>query len=193
MPMVASERSARGPCGAPFLDAFQWIPARRDRHERSEWTTRENWEWEDHPKNLQLAEVFGHLEADATGDQLETEIERSRWILDLPENWDGEGAAAYGESTWLRAIAFLKHQSAHLRECGSELDIPNILPGPDGSVDLHLDKPDYELLINIPKDTQRRATFYGDDRVSLQIKGTLDTSTFNLGLIEWLVSRKRGR
>lgn len=193
MPTLAPGRSASGPCGTLAGDTLQWIPTKHSRYERSEWNPRENWEWEDHLKNLHPADDFEHPEGGGTGGQLESEIERSRWILNLPENWDGEGAAAYTKWTWQRAIVFLKQQAEHVRECGSELDIPKILPGPEGSIDLHWDKQDYELLINIPSDPQRRATFYGDDRISLQIKGTLDTSTFTLGLVEWLVSRKSGR
>ncbi len=194
MPMVESGRSERKLCEDPLArNTLGWILGKHRRYEQSEWTAPDIWEWEDHPEKLPLVIVYSHVEGGSTAHLLESEIDRSRWILGLPEDWDGEGTEAYTESTWQRAVAFLKQQAAHVRECGSELDIPRILPGPEGSIDLHWEKPDYELLINIPRDPQRRATFYGDDRVSLQIKGTLDTSTLNLGLIEWLVSRKIGR
>ncbi len=42
---------------------------------------------------------------------------------------------------------------------GSILDAPNILPGPDNSIDLHWDYPKYEILINIPADPMAEASF----------------------------------
>ena len=178
----------------PFAgNTLEWILGKPRSYEHCEWGARDFWEWEDRSERLQHVVVYTHLERASTADLLGSEIERSRWILGLPENWDDEGSETYSSSTWQRAVAFLKQQAAYLREFGGELDMPRILPGPEGSIDLHWEKSDYELLINIPKDPQRRAAFYGDDRVSLQIKGTLDTSTLNLGLVEWLVSRKTGR
>ena len=39
--------------------------------------------------------------------QLDEAIEESRQILELRDNWDGEGGESYLESTWQRAVDFL--------------------------------------------------------------------------------------
>jgi hypothetical protein len=42
---------------------------------------------------------------------LKAEVERAKQIIDLGENWDGEGAEPYLKATLDRAIAFLKMHS----------------------------------------------------------------------------------
>lgn len=63
--------------------------------------------------------------------------------------------------------------------------IPYISPGPDGSVDLHWEHGGRGLLINIPAD-DGRATFYGDGKGMITIRGNFDPSTCYEGLIKWL-------
>lgn len=54
------------------------------------------------------------------------------------------------------------------------VDLPEILPGPDGSIDLHWDYPGYEILINISAGPDAKVGFYGDDRSTVQVKGSFD-------------------
>jgi hypothetical protein len=109
-------------------------------------------------------------------------------IRNLPEDWDGEGAPAYGEETITRATGFLLsfirdvYDSYHLR-----LPLPKILPGPDGSIDIHWKGADFELLLNIPPN-DKYAQFYGDNKFGESVKGVIniDLSYPNVGLILWL-------
>jgi len=64
--------------------------------------------------------------------------------------------------------------------------IPAILPGPDGSIDLHWKTEKYELLINIPGDLNAPASFYGDNYSTLKLEGTFDLKQLNFILIDWL-------
>ena len=64
--------------------------------------------------------------------------------------------------------------------------MPQINPGPDGSIDLFWDQPTLELLVNIPANSTQEASFYGEDRRS-HIKGSFDTSERGIGVVFWLM------
>lgn len=121
---------------------------------------------------------------------LERVIQASRQILDLPDNWDDEGALHYEAATWRRAIEFLR---AHAREArtsfAATLPEPRILPGPNGSIDLHWSLERFDLLINFPADPALPAGFYGDDRRRNSVRGTLDPAQLDLGPLHWLIRR----
>ena len=120
--------------------------------------------------------------------QLEEEIERSRLILALEDNWDGEGSTAYAEDTIERATSFLtRHVDWVWRWCGVEAPIPKIGPGPDGSIDLFWKQSSWELLVNIPANPDQMATFYGDNYGAQKIKGSFDPKKVTFGIATWLM------
>lgn len=117
-------------------------------------------------------------------------IEDSRAILEIELDED-EAQIPYAEETWARAVEFLRRTTKWVCDTlGRVVDLPDILPGPDGSIDLHWDHSEYEMLINIPADPNDKAGFYGDDRGELFIKGKFDSNTFNHGLLLWLARVK---
>lgn len=65
---------------------------------------------------------------------------------------------------------------------------PRILPGPDGSVDIHWKSPQKELLINVPADKGAPVPFYGDDYGKLSIKGTIETNSLHPAVLMWLIN-----
>ncbi|MBI3896513.1 MAG: hypothetical protein HY313_11345 [Acidobacteria bacterium] len=120
---------------------------------------------------------------------LKAEIEQAKRILELKDDWDGEGSAGYSEDTLNRAITFLITHAQWLWEsCGISLPVPKIGPGPDGSIDIHWKQPSWELLVNIPADADEAATFYGDNYGAHKIRGSLDARNFNLGIATWLMN-----
>jgi len=70
---------------------------------------------------------------------------------------------------------------------GGELPSPKIQPGPEASIDLHWKMERFELLVNIPNDPSKPATFYGDDYGDLCIRGNLNPSAPIPGLVVWLL------
>lgn len=117
-------------------------------------------------------------------------IEASRRILALEPD-EELGGVGYAEETWSRAAEFLRKYSKWLWDStGHVLDAPKILPGPEGSIDIHWDEPNYEILINIPADPTAEAGFYGDDRGAIKMKGKFDATTLNHGLHLWLAGAK---
>jgi hypothetical protein len=93
-------------------------------------------------------------------------INKSRSLLELKDNWDGEGSVGYAEATWLRARNFLMRNAVRLYQSQKKsFDPPEFEPGPNGSIDLHWKTDARELLVNVPADPQETISYYGDDRV----------------------------
>lgn len=82
-------------------------------------------------------------------DAIEEVITRSQSILDLQDDWDGEGSPGYSRETWERAIAFLRRLVKM-----ADIPAPVISPAERGSIDLYWSTDDSSLLINFsPDDT----------------------------------------
>jgi hypothetical protein len=114
-------------------------------------------------------------------------IETSQDILGARDPDTEETVSA---ATWERAAGFLARYAEWVwREFEVAIEAPEILPGPDRSVDIHWDVPGYELLINIPAAADRLAGFYGDSQAGTVIKGKFDTRVVNQGLVLWLMQR----
>jgi len=115
-------------------------------------------------------------------------IESSRRMLELEEDWDGEGASPIAESTWQRAAEFLRNAASTLRTVyGRQMESPSLVPVPDGSIDLRWKLSNRELLINIPATEDKWASYYGDNKQDANIvKGTLHTEAGNSWLFVWL-------
>jgi hypothetical protein len=125
----------------------------------------------------------------AEDEKLKAKIDQARKaILGLADDWDGEGSQSYSCATFDRAVTFLTAHSDYLRQFGLDLPIPSIGPGPGGSIDLHWKRASWELLVNIPADVDKMASFYGDNYGVQKIKGNLDPKTYNTGLAAWLMN-----
>jgi hypothetical protein len=119
---------------------------------------------------------------------IRTAIESSRGLLELEDEAADGGVAPVNERTWTRATHFLLRYAKWVWDTHRKvIDAPDLTPGPAGSLDLHWDRPDYELLVNIPVDEHAMAGFYGDDRGSVCIKGRFDPNHANEGLLQWLI------
>lgn len=115
-------------------------------------------------------------------------ISRSRKILDLQYDWDDAGSPRYSKTTWERMKNFLLASAEALWLLDHRrLDAPKILPGPDGSIDIHWKSNQRELLINIAEEISELAHYYGDNKNGQIIKGTLNISVDNQWLLLWLM------
>lgn len=102
------------------------------------------------------------------------EIEDSKYILELSDNWDGEGAKAYLKETWYKMIEFLRSQAIDIfNDFNQIIRIPKISHGPEGSIDLYWDDEDCDLLLNIPED-DTPASFFGEDKHKNTIRGLIN-------------------
>lgn len=115
-------------------------------------------------------------------------IEDSKGILALRSEETGELLSS--GTTWQRAVEFLSKNALWLWNTQNvSVQAPEISVGPEGSIDLHWESERYELLINIRADASMPAGFYGDDKGSLKIKGTLSLAAYNRGLLLWLANQ----
>jgi hypothetical protein len=119
---------------------------------------------------------------------LADEIARSRSLLELEADWDGEGSPGYKHETWRRAVDFAVRVATNAWSMfGARIDSVDIVPGAEGSIGLEWRSPGHELLINIPDDPNEEAPYYGDDGHGRQpTKGSLIVEKPNLWLSAWL-------
>lgn len=119
--------------------------------------------------------------------KLTAAITASQDMLSWPDDWDGEGSPRYAEATWQRATTFLRESAESLwDDFGVAIEIPRVLPGPDGSIDLHWRTGAHELLVNFPADPAAPVAFYGDDSAGNVIKGELAGPAQKRWLLLWL-------
>ncbi|AUX48809.1 uncharacterized protein SOCE26_103500 [Sorangium cellulosum] len=113
-------------------------------------------------------------------------IEASKKLLDLPNDWDGEGSQAYDRRTWDRATRFVATQAAYLWNAKAVLPAPDIGPGPNGSIDLAWQEKVFKLLINVPRGADV-ITYFGRSK-SADVKGTIrDSVADHKELFLWLM------
>ena len=122
-------------------------------------------------------------------------IVRSRAMLELEDDWDGEGSPGYAETTWRRAVGFLLTNALALYEDhGVAIPAPKVGKGPYGSIDLHWRMPGRHLLMNIPVEAGERGDFYGNDGARHQrfggqeVKGSFDPDEEHVWLMMWLTN-----
>ena len=114
---------------------------------------------------------------------LKKAVEKSKYILDLQPNWDGEGAEAYTESTWIKSVSFLCEFSIDISNTFGKTPVtPTIYHGPEGSIDILWKTNDLNLLLNIPKDEQA-ATFSGENSLGQEYEGSLNINNYSLSFL----------
>ena len=118
---------------------------------------------------------------------LDAAIQSSRYLLTVLDENDQPACA---KTTWSRAVSFLKEMARQAwKSRGIRLDAPDLLLGPDGSVDLHWKGAGYEMLVNVPADASAPITYYGDDTLGNSAKGNI-ASGKNWGLLLWLTTKQ---
>lgn len=114
---------------------------------------------------------------------LQAAIEKSKYILDLKANWDGEGGEAYTENVWAKAVSFLCEFSIDIFNTFGKTPVtPAIYHGPEGSIDILWKTNDLNLLLNIPKDDQA-ATFSGENSLGQEYEGSLNINNYSLSFL----------
>ncbi len=95
---------------------------------------------------------------------ISSEIEASKYILELEESWDDEGALSVPQFVWERGIAFLLNYSDWINKNHETIiDAPEINPCKDGSVDLVWRNANARFLINFKNQKEIIGTYYGDE------------------------------
>jgi hypothetical protein len=116
-------------------------------------------------------------------------IERSRAMLNLEDDWDGEGSPGYAEETWRRAVRLaIESAKSFLLTHDEPAPIPAFSKGPDGSVDVLWRSGRRKVMINVPAEEDEPITYHGFDRENphREIKGCLDPANHNEWILVWL-------
>jgi hypothetical protein len=111
-------------------------------------------------------------------------IEESRFMRDLPEDWDDAGALPISVQRWEHATKLLQNTAVKI---GPVLPVPHINPCANGSIDLYWNNPDFNLLINVPADANASGDFYGEfltgERKGLILKGEFPSAVTDLSVV----------
>ena len=115
-------------------------------------------------------------------------LERSRAMLDLDDDWDGEGSPGYAEATWRRAVGIAIESASRFLAVQDELPpAPIIAKGPDGSVDVLWQTGSKKMMVNVPADGESVAYHgFDPDNPEREIKGLLDPADANGWILSWL-------
>ena len=121
-------------------------------------------------------------------DHLGGELERSRRLLDLADDWDDEGSPGYDEATWDRAIGLLVRIATTLwDDHGIAVDGGDVFPGSHSNIDFELRTPGRRLLVSVPPEPGVPARYFGQDTTEvLKIKGQLEIGHPTGRLVAWL-------
>ena len=119
---------------------------------------------------------------------LRDEIEKSKYLLTLEEDWDDEGGRPVSFDTWKAGINLLIENISYIfQKTGIILDTPKINPGPEDSIDLLWRNEKYRLLINVPSNLDRQIECYGDDNSGgNSIKVKFKPSSLQRSWVVWL-------
>ena len=122
-------------------------------------------------------------------DALEREIESSRRITELEDDWDDCGSEGYTTDTWQRAVDYLHRMTAAARDARqTQLPVPAISPADSGTIDLYwANAAMCRLLINVPANPNAPIAYYGERDAQTTISGTVKRGTVRPELVTWLL------
>ncbi len=113
-------------------------------------------------------------------------IEKSKYLLRLERNFDGEGSEPYSPEVWSKTVRFVAEYARWLFDVfGKIMVTPKIYHGPEGSIDVYWENQQFNLLINIPPG-EAHATFYGDNYGAQVTEGRFDPENFQQSLLPHL-------
>jgi hypothetical protein len=118
-------------------------------------------------------------------------INESKWINNLKEDWDYEGAVPIDKELYISAINFLIDYSTEIfKKTGLVISTPEINPCKDGSIDLSWRTSAARMLINIRKiENELLAYYYGDFYSNKsQMKGNVHLDSVYEHLATWMKS-----
>jgi hypothetical protein len=115
--------------------------------------------------------------------ELYKEIEASKYILDLKDDWDDAGSPGYDKNTWIKTIQFLVNYSQWFFEKFNRIIYtPKIYPGAKKDIDLLWEKDSFRLLIRI-NESGESGMFYADNHKEQITEGQFNIKDINYQLL----------
>ncbi|MCL5252896.1 MAG: hypothetical protein M1351_02250 [Candidatus Thermoplasmatota archaeon] len=130
-----------------------------------------------------------YLSAKISFHKLFREIQRSYEILiSLQNDFDEDGSPSYSVDVLSKAKNFLLDLWVYAyRKNSRDLPIPDILPGPDGSIDIYWKSDKSKLLMNVKPGNKNEAAYYGKSDNGREIEGSSAVENFS-GIIDFLTA-----
>jgi len=122
-------------------------------------------------------------------EEIVVELNDSKYIYEIGDNWDGNGAAAIDSNTYRNSLQLLIDYSLALYNVhGVVMDCPEINPCVDGSIDISWRTKLARLLINIKSvNGVTKVLFYRDHHYNKQSnKGELSLDTIDESFLVWM-------
>lgn len=132
--------------------------------------------------------VYTLLGQDSAGQSdIDDVLAHAQQLSNLEDDWDDQGSQGYAKET-LDRVAVVLRRFAELtrRRSGARLVAPSVNPAAEGSIDLFWESEGHRLLINIPEDPERAASFYGEASSGDTIGGVAPDLTRREDLLTWL-------
>lgn len=117
-------------------------------------------------------------------DKINKMLEDSKYILLLEKDFDDEGSEPYSKEVWERATCFLFCNAKWLMDKNLPIYVPEILPGPGGSIDIYWKEEKFEALLNFPNDSRDFAHYYIDDYKNKKENRRFSQLSFRINLFE---------
>lgn len=118
-------------------------------------------------------------------------LNESRWMLELEDDFDGDGSPGYAEATWERAARFLIDSAKFALELGFNMPVPKVQNGPEGTLDLFWETSTAKLLLNIPIEVEAQGQYYGYRTDGSETRGSFDISHPQPWLLLWTAEQVR--
>lgn len=115
-------------------------------------------------------------------------IFNSKYLLNIEDGWDEEGALSCNKITYNRAIELLIQYSMNVFSTYNiVIDAPEINLTKNGSIDLEWRNENYILLMNVQNSRRIDVHYYGEDyRSKTILKGFINDSHINNDLAFWM-------
>lgn len=132
-------------------------------------------------KKIEINSYF-NIELNDVNFFLENAILKSKYILELKDDWDDEGSVGYTIDSLISAIDFvLKFNNWIVSISRGTLYTPKFHHGPKGTIDIEWSENNFRLFVNIDK-INNKGTFYSDTSFMQSTEGEfkLDKISYNL-------------
>lgn len=111
------------------------------------------------------------------------EIIKSKYILNLGNDWDDEGSIGYKKETWIEAIKFTVKYALWVKDqFGQIIFTPNIYHGRNGGIDILWDNEGFRMLIRIDC-AAIEAVFYSENKKGQTTEGNFSINDVNFFMI----------
>ncbi len=95
-------------------------------------------------------------------------------ILGLEDDWNGEGAPRFLESTWNKVVTVVRIIHEHMLELKFNIEPPDIEPSDKGAIEIVWSTEDFRFVLHVPMEDIKPLSYYADNYKSTTTRGTIE-------------------